>query len=262
MELNFVKYSATGNDFILIWDKEGNLVKVVEPHVKALCHRQHGIGADGLIVIKPLDAQNFQMTIFNCDGERADMCGNGVRASTHYFHNQTGEKSSEYIVQTPSGKYPVKITDNTVTIEMEHFAWNDNVDLSSLKSYRNKRFLSVGIPHLCLEVDDIDQVDVNSEGKKLRHDPLFSVGGTNVNFYSANGEKVFIRTFERGVEGETLCCGTGVTATALSLNPNLEDGEVNFQARGGVIKVLFKNKKVFYSGSVQQTFHGSVTLKN
>lgn len=211
----FAKYSGCGNDFILIdnrtlffpWEKEGL--------IEQLCHRQQGIGADGLILLENSDQADFRMRIFNADGSEAEMCGNGVRCLMKFI--QTIDPSQERCtLQTMQSQVVVQLQGEEVSVTMPipcNFRWHEQIE----EIEESVHFLNTGVPHAILFVEDLNQDKWIPLGRYLRYHPHYAPQGTNVNFAEIKkGSEVHLRTYERGVEGETLACGTGATATALA----------------------------------------------
>ncbi len=272
--VHFDKYSATGNDFFLIDNRDGKVSKVAPTRWERLCHRRFGIGSDGLILLeKPTrpDA-DLRMRYHNADGSECSMCGNGSRALIH-FAAALGIKPSRpdgvYRLQTMNGLYEAKLTGDEVQIKMVELKDVGAIAVEDLYLSGRSLFLDTGVPHAVFEVEDVAEVDVKSWGEKIAHQSRFP-GATNVNFFQVKGERnIAVRTFERGVEDETLACGTGVTAVAIACQRFYGwQGRINVQVPGGELAVelgpeacsVEKWKKYFPGKSRSSTLNNMRTL--
>jgi diaminopimelate epimerase len=215
----FYKMSGSGNDFIVIDNRKKTLfVSDVKDFVRQLCRRKLSLGADGLILLESSNQADFRWRYYNSDGSRAEMCGNGARCVSRfaYLNNITGSKLS---FETDAGLIAAEVKGELVKIRM-----TDPVELDLDRKFQlsNKvvtgSLINTGVPHLVVEVDDVSCVDVVALGREIRYHDYFKPSGTNANFISiSEHERISIRTYERGVEGETLACGTGCVACALVL---------------------------------------------
>jgi diaminopimelate epimerase len=217
--ISFVKYSGCGNDFVIIDNRQHEL-SLSTNAIKQLSHRHHGIGADGLIFLESSQRPQtpYRMRIFNADGSEAEMCGNGLRCLAHYIRSL--ENVSDFYVETMRQHFKISFAGNLVTLQMPSPTLPTFVELTidahSPKEKLSLHFLDTGVPHTILFVDDIEDNNLISFAPKIRHHPHFQPAGTNVNFAKIIDEQtVKIRTYERGVEGETLACGTGAVAAAI-----------------------------------------------
>lgn len=263
-EIPFSKYSGCGNDFILINNRGGSL-RLNEKTIENLCDRNRGIGADGIIFLENgREGSDFGMRIFNRDGNEAEMCGNGLRCLGQFIY-ELGFDKKAYRIQTKERSLKIDFADGLIKAEM-----GDAVDLNmDLKLEIEKNpldccFLNTGVPHAVVFVEDIKKISVNTLGRQIRHHEQFSPAGTNANFVQKNSDnQIAIRTFERGVENETLACGTGAAASAISaclkwnMNPPIE---VVFSS-GEKLEITFTHEgKAFTSitqtGPALKTFHG------
>ena len=238
MILEFYKYQATGNDFIILDDREELFDANDSALIKALCQRSFGIGADGLILLRDDKDHDFRMIYFNSDGFESSLCGNGARCIVKFAHLL--EISSENVNFISSvGVHQARITESDVSIKF--------VDINDIKKYDNDLVIDSGSPHYVTFSENIDQIDINLEGSNIRNSTPFKKKGINVNFLQVDGS-VKMRTYERGVESETLSCGTGAVASAIALfheqitNENI----IELNTRGGVLTVSFDNFKNEY----------------
>jgi diaminopimelate epimerase len=210
---NFFKYQGGGNDFILI---EGFSCEWSPDQVQALCHRQYGIGADGLLLLSPTSSNRYDLAIYNCDGSFAAMCGNGLRCVGQYLIDQ-GKPKQHYQIAIAGQEIALSYRNGhpVVAMELQQMLWElplafDDVSL-------DLHLIEVGVPHLIHFTSQLDSVDVASLGRALRHHPSLQPSGANVTFVEPpTKEGLRIRTYERGVEAETLACGTGAAAAALA----------------------------------------------
>jgi diaminopimelate epimerase len=224
-----------------------------------------GIGADGLILLESDEETDFTMRYFNADGNEGSMCGNGGRCIVAFAKdlNIISEKGS---FKATDGVHSFKVLDDS------HFAIS-LIDVHDIDCKQNGYFINTGSPHWVEFVPDLDGLDVNTKGKKIRFDPIFGQGGTNVNFLAVTENGLEIATYERGVEGETLACGTGVTAAAmayyLSKGWEVDEFEISLKAKGGILHVGFKPNHekdipsfsdVWLSGPAIQVFKGEIGL--
>ncbi len=218
MMIPFVKYSGCGNDFIIVDNQDHSLTEYLSPiHIQHLCHRRFGIGADGLIVFERSHPTHFHMRIFNSDGSEAEMCGNGIRCLAHFIHGLF-DINGEFTIETMLQQIHVRVENGVVTVFMPLPSKVEyNVPLNIDEEEVFVHALDTGVPHVVRFVDDIDCDLLMKSAPKIRFHPKFFPKGTNVNFAQLlpNGI-VSIRTYERGIEGETLACGTGAVAVAVA----------------------------------------------
>lgn len=241
MIYQFYKYQGAGNDFVVIDNRDGNFTGTDHKLIEFLCHRRFGVGADGLITIENIAGFDFKMTYYNSDGFEASMCGNGGRCVVA-FAKKLGLINNEAFFMAADGPHKAFIEDELVKLQM--------IDVDKIESLADGYFLNTGVPHLVHFVEDLHVIDVEIEGRQLRYDARFQPDGANVNFVKQNGDHLTVYTYERGVEGETLACGTGITAAALSaaFKNGLEQGCYQISAKGGKLEVEFKNSNGKFAG--------------
>jgi diaminopimelate epimerase len=256
MEHTFYKYQGTGNDFIMIDNRDDVFPKNDTKLVEKLCDRRFGIGADGLILLENDGATDFKMVYYNSDGNPSTMCGNGGRCLVA-FANYLGIIDNEAEFEAVDGRHHATIDENgIISLHMK--------DVNTVSVYENYVFLDTGSPHHVEIVDDLPEMDVKHIGSSIRYSGLYGEAGANVNFVSqADADKFALRTYERGVEDETLSCGTGVTAVAIAMKVlgKTEANEVSLITPGGNLKVSFtQNGKqftdVYLTGPAQFVFKG------
>ncbi len=255
MTIPFVKYSGTGNDFILIDDRTGYFPEHDTKLIQSMCDRHFGIGSDGLMLLREHDESDFEMIFFNPDATQS-LCGNGSRCSAH-FAKQLGMAGESGIFTTTDGVHEYLISrSDEVEISMN--------DVGSVQTLKGMDFLNTGSPHLLINKESLDSINLLKEGRLWRYDDIFTeTGGTNVNFIQeVDSDTVRVRTYERGVESETLSCGTGVTAVALAKKKS-QNGKhrVTVHTQGGVLSVAFVRNENGFSeiklrGPVLKIFEG------
>ncbi|WP_425392796.1 diaminopimelate epimerase [Ekhidna sp.] len=256
MELHFTKYQGTGNDFILIDDRQESF-PVKESIITKLCDRKFGIGADGLILIQNHPSLDYRMVYFNSDGSQS-LCGNGSRCG-FAFSQSLGIVHDQATFETTDGIHQIKEEDGKI-----HFQLFDVVEVRQLND--QEWFINTGSPHHIVIMDDIDSLDILPRGREIRNRPEYSSqNGTNVNFAQLLQDGVKIRTYERGVEDETLSCGTGATAVGLMAGKMGYPSPVRIHTMGGELSVRFdqmdkKFTAIWLAGPAKKVFEGSVTI--
>lgn len=260
MKLHFYKYHGTGNDFILIDNRNGGFLPD-EKLVAHLCHRRFGIGADGLILLNMADGYDFRMVYFNSDGRESTMCGNGGRCIVA-FSDFLSASNKECRFISIDGEHEGSI------LSKDGRNYKVRLSMNDVSGYglRDKDYIiNTGSPHYVRFTEDINNVDVVAEGRLIRNLADFSPAGINVNFVQADNKRLLVRTYERGVEDETLSCGTGVTASALAFaaKTNLRQGPVPIVTRGGNLDILFQKTDstfagIYIEGPAVQVFSGSL----
>ena len=267
--ISFVKMSGAGNDFIIIDKAQNPEIALTNNVISRLCNRRNGIGADGIIIISGHDEFDFSMDYFNADGSTGTLCGNGARCAIKFAHDAGKTKSNIVSFISNEIEYTGELLNNglikfnlkpPVNIE-------ENISLEIAGSGISASFLHTGSPHVVIVVDDIDDVPVIKIGREIRYSERFSPEGTNVNFIETTGKKIFIRTYERGVEDETYACGTGAVAAAII--GNIKFGvkpPVSLHTKGGdelVVDFIADGsdyKNVSLTGPVKEVFNGEISI--
>lgn len=259
MQINFSKYNGTANDFIII-NNFNNSFKSDKSLVSAMCNRRTGIGADGLLLLNKSDKYDFEMQYFNSDGKKASFCGNGGRCIAAYAYN-LGITGNIMIFKAFDGIHKAEI----INVNKNIFDVKLSMKDVGLITEINDIFLThTGSPHAIKKVNNLENIDVFGEGRKIRNSKIFDKEGVNVNFVKINKSSINIRTYERGVEDETFSCGTGVTASALyaALFHN-KKSPVKVNTKGGELWVYFNINKdktftnVILEGPVVYVFDGT-----
>lgn len=233
MKATFYKYQATGNDFVVIDNRDHHFPKKNTELVAHLCHRRFGIGADGLILLEEDPGADFRMVYYNADGREGSMCGNGGRCAVAFasFLGIIGESGT---FMATDGMHQARLEGGLVSLQM--------ANVGAIKAKPQYSFLNTGSPHHVQEVEALEGLDVQGEGKRLRYS-LYGEAGSNINFARVLGPaSLRVRTYERGVEDETYSCGTGVTASALALyeSGRLTEPAVQVTTLGGDLMVRFR----------------------
>lgn len=258
MQLKFSKYHGTGNDFIMVYNHNDSCY-FSQADVKKMCNRRHGIGADGLIIIeKSIDA-DFKMIYYNSDGLLGSMCGNGGRCAVS-FAKVLGLINNQCEFMAYDGLHKGLILENgLVSIEM--------IEVSKIEEINNKWKIDTGSPHLICFMDNILEIDVKYDGAAIRNSSDYIENGINVNFVELTNNEIFTRTYERGVEDETLSCGTGAIASAIAAHESglLNSKRIKVNVLGGQLEVSFSKIGSKYSdihliGPTQFVFNGEVDV--
>ena len=266
--LRFTKMNGAGNDFILIDNREDD-IDLDRKQIAHLCDRHRGIGADGILLLeKASNRADFRMRYFNADGGEAEMCGNGARCFAR-FANKIAGANEKISFETQAGVISAELNGDLVTLQMtEPTDLRLNVKLPVADENKTVHFINSGVPHVVVAVPKIGDVDVRGEGAAIRYHKMFSPNGANVNFIEKRGsKKIAIRTYERGVEGETLACGTGIVASALVLaSTENASGPIDVIARGGdELQVGFERadrgfRNVTLTGPAEFVFEGAIEI--
>ncbi|MCK5033032.1 MAG: diaminopimelate epimerase [Calditrichia bacterium] len=270
MDLKFTKMHGTGNDFILIDNFDNSYGKWDNKLIKQICEFHTGIGADGFLALEKDRQYDFRMRFFNSDGYESDMCVNGSRCIC-FFAYSLGYVNKEMYFIANDGLHRAKVINGEVEVQVNYK--EDAVDKGFPDEYilpagvTFKSFINTGVPHVILETENIEVIDVNKIGHELRYHLYYQPEGTNVNFVEKldDGSFLRIRTYERGVESETLSCGSGATAAALNYAKEAKrnEGSCKIETSGGILKVQFSNnlKEIYLKGPVKQVFNGIYSLE-
>ena len=260
MLLTFYKYQGTGNDFIMVDNRLNSFPKENTQLIEQLCDRRFGIGADGLILLENHTSYDFKMVYFNSDGNESSMCGNGGRCLVA-FAKQLGIIDATAEFEAVDGYHYAKIIgDDLVSLQMK--------DVDRIAVHQDYSFLNTGSPHHVQLVSDLKNLDVKTEGAKIRYSDLYGKAGSNINFVHQLENDIFaVRTYERGVEDETLSCGTGATAVAIAMHHvgKTKSNSIDLQVEGGKLSVQFKENNGVYSdvflvGPATFVFEGTIDL--
>lgn len=260
MKRKFYKYQGTGNDFILFDDRENTFDERNESLIAQLCDRRFGIGADGLMLLRKETGYDFRMVYVNSDGKPSSMCGNGGRCISRFAHDIGAVNQNDIRFMAVDGPHEALIGPKTVKLKMK--------DVSLVEKGNGFFFLDTGSPHYVTFALNPESLDVVAEGRKVRYNDRFHKEGTNVNFARPENGSIFVRTYERGVEDETLSCGTGVTASALAASLNgvstAADRCVVF-TRGGKLTVHYHRSgdsftDIWLEGPASFVFSGEIEI--
>lgn len=257
MKHTFYKYQGTGNDFVIIDNRQNSFDRTNTKLIAHLCDRRFGIGADGLILLENHDKVDFKMLYFNADGNESSLCGNGGRCITA-LAKFLGIINNKATFEAVDGFHKSIIENNVIKLQMK--------DIDQINNYATHVFLDTGSPHYVTMSQKIEDLDVKQEGSKIRYSQDYKEEGINVNFVEKINDEVFaMRTYERGVEDETLSCGTGVTAVALAMNyiGETEKNLITLQTKGGDLQVSFEKQgdsyvNVWLIGPATQVYKGEI----
>ena len=257
MTHTFYKYQGTGNDFVMIDNRQNQFDKSDVKRISFLCDRRLGVGADGLILLEEHPIADFRMVYFNSDGNESSMCGNGGRCITK-FANFLGVITNVTTFEAIDGIHHAYIENDNVRLEMQ--------DVLTINKFSDHVFLDTGSPHHIQIEEDLNGLNVKEKGASIRYGELYKEEGSNINFVSKVSDTIFdVRTYERGVEDETLSCGTGVTAVALAMHyiGKTEKNLITLNTPGGKLQVSFKSYDKGYDnihliGPATQVFKGEI----
>ena len=252
----FYKFQGTGNDFIMIDNRDLIFPKNTET-IARLCDRRFGIGGDGLILLENEKGYDFKMVYYNSDGNESTMCGNGGRCLVAFAYMlDIFEEQCRFIAI--DGPHDASIDNGLVQLKM--------IDVDVVEDFEGNTVLNTGSPHFVQRVENLKDYEVFAKGKAIRNSEKFLKEGINVNFVEILAEnQLFVRTYERGVEDETYSCGTGVTASAISYLRNKNMNEVKVKVLGGNLKVRLEKdgdsfKNIWLEGPAKLVFEGKVNL--
>lgn len=259
MKVHFYKYQGTGNDFIILDNRDEAYSFLTMEQVRSMCDRRFGIGADGLMLLNLKTGYDFDMKYYNSDGRQGSMCGNGGRCLVKFAYHM-GIVKDRYCFTAVDGGHEADIEDGIVSLKMK--------DVNKITESGGDAIVNTGSPHYVKIVGDVMETDVVHKGREIRYNPPFEKEGINVNFVQVkDDDEIIVRTYERGVEDETLSCGTGVTACALVCYHN----EVGFNnvvvaTRGGKLTVEFDRiddgaySNIWLCGPAEKVFEGDLLL--
>jgi len=258
----FYKYQGTGNDFILADNRNGEFDLLTTELIHSLCDRHFGIGADGLMLLQQKEGFDFEMKYFNADGREGSMCGNGGRCITLFAYHCGIIKDTYHFIASDGPHDAIIRPDGTIALKMK--------DVNGLQRHKEDFILDTGSPHLIRFVNNLAQEEVVSKGRSIRFSKEFAAEGINVNFveHQEDKENIQVRTYERGVEDETLSCGTGVTAAALVCYHH-ENGfnNVEVATKGGRLQVEYERvgenqyRNIWLCGPARKVFSATLDLK-
>lgn len=260
MQIQFYKYQGTGNDFVMIDNRRELFPKDNVALIEKICDRRFGIGADGLILLENDTDTDFRMVYYNSDGNQSSMCGNGGRCLTAFAH-KLGLIGNDTLFIATDGLHKATILENgNVSLQMK--------DVEEVRIESGYVFLNTGSPHHVLMVEELEHFDVKTHGARIRYSDLYGKAGSNVNFVIQISDDHFrVRTYERGVEDETLSCGTGATAVAIAMNAvgKTDSKVIHLDVQGGKLKVSFTKKDngytdVFLEGPAKLVFEGILEI--
>jgi len=260
MQLEFYKYQGTGNDFVMVDNRTDFFPKDNIKLIAHLCDRRFGIGGDGLILLENDTESDFKMVYYNSDGNQSSMCGNGGRCLVAFAKMLKVIKNSATF-SAVDGLHHANISDTgLVSLQM--------IDVTDVKINQNYVFLNTGSPHHVQLVEDLENYDIKENGAKIRYGDLYGKAGSNVNFVKQVDENTFsLRTYERGVEDETLSCGTGATAVAIAMNilGKTQASSVNLNVEGGKLTVSFEKNESFFTkvtlkGPAEFVYKGTIAI--
>ena len=259
MKIHFYKYQGTGNDFVILDNRDWRYSSLSQEQVRFLCDRRFGIGGDGLMLLNPKLDYDFEMKYYNADGRESTMCGNGGRCMVKFaFH--LGIRTEKYFFTAADGDHEAEIDDDgSVSLKM--------LDVDSFEEDHGDYLIDTGSPHYVKIVSDVMDYDVYEKGMDIRYSAEFAKEGINVNFVEQKkADEIIVRTYERGVEDETLSCGTGVVASAIVCHHNdVGYNDVTVLTKGGRLVVEFDRvnesyKNIWLCGPAEKVFEGDIEI--
>ncbi len=260
MIIQFQKYQGTGNDFIILDNRDGKYTGLTSEQISFLCNRKFGIGADGLMLLQQKKGFDFEMVYYNADGGESSMCGNGGRCLVAYAKSLNVFTGKALFIASDGSHEAIIAENGWVELKMK--------DVETIEKYAEFTVLDTGSPHCIKWVDDVKTTDVFYEGRKIRYSPPFAQNGINVNFVEVeNASQLFVRTYERGVEDETLSCGTGITAAAIAASgKELKPYQVHVRTPGGKLMVKLNKtgetrfSDIWLCGPAEFVFSGTIEI--
>jgi diaminopimelate epimerase len=259
MKIHFYKYQGTGNDFVVLDNRDWAYTSLNQEQIRLLCDRRFGIGADGLMLLNPKAEYDFEMKYYNADGRESTMCGNGGRCMVKFAYH-LGIRPEKYLFKAVDGDHEAEIDDDgTVSLKM--------MDVDSFDEDHGDYIVDTGSPHYVKIVSDVMDYDVFEKGMDIRYSSEFAKDGINVNFVEQKrADEIIVRTYERGVEDETLSCGTGVVASAIICHHNdVGYNDVTVITKGGRLVVEFDRingsyKNIWLCGPAEMVFEGDIEI--
>lgn len=260
MKINFYKYQGTGNDFVILDNRNGTYSGITKEQINQLCKRRFGVGADGLMLLNSHAGYDFEMKYFNADGAEGSMCGNGGRCLVKFAHHMGIHKNTYHFIAS-DGAHEAEIDDDgKVSLKMQN--------VKSVTNQNGDFIVNTGSPHLIKMVTDLQAIDVFKKGREIRNSADFITEGINVNFVEPKSDhEIAVRTYERGVEDETWSCGTGVTAAALvSYHNEIGYNDVTVFTKGGKLVVEYDRlgdesyENIFLCGPAELVFEATIEL--
>lgn len=256
MQIEFYKYHGTGNDFIILDNRTSQYEGLSELEIKSMCHRRFGIGADGLMMLCIEEGYDFRMKYYNADGKESSMCGNGGRCLVKFAYDMGIKKDTYHFIAVDGPHDALIKTNGLIGLKMQ--------DVNSIQLNDTDVILNTGSPHFIRFVDNIKTLDVFTEGRTIRNSDVYKEHGINVNFVEKQKDLIKLRTYERGVEDETLSCGTGATAAAIAYATQLGVNKVPIEVQGGLLEVEFNRlsenecNEIWLTGPAKYVFRGTI----
>jgi len=265
----FFKYQQAGNDFVIL-DDRAVLFPLNSSFISRICHRKFGIGADGLILLQNSNKNDFRMRIFNSDGNEAESCGNGICCLAKFIKDQNLKFDEKVTLELTDSTANIIYRENDILVQMDKpsdFKFNQTISIDKVDL--TYHFMNTGVPHFVSFIEDVKKVDLKQIGNRIRNHDNFMPSGTNVNFAELKkNQEIAVRTYERGIEGETLACGTGACAVALiaSFIYNLPS-PIKICHPGGKLTVHFERsqtdfKNVSIVGRAEKIYSGQLIMNN
>ena len=259
MIIEFYKYQGTGNDFVILDNRDGRYNSLSQQQVLKICDRRFGVGGDGLMLLQLKDGYDFEMIYYNADGKEGSMCGNGGRCLVSFAKAMGVINNTASFIAVDGLHEAAVLNDGRVKLKMQ--------DVSAVERAAGYSLLNTGSPHYISFQSNINSLDVNNEGKKIRYSKRFANEGVNVNFAEYINNTLYVRTYERGVENETLSCGTGVTAAAIAASGKENRiYHTNISTPGGKLQIEFIKvddqifKDVYLTGPAELVFKGTIAI--
>ncbi|WP_462254511.1 diaminopimelate epimerase [Ferruginibacter sp.] len=260
MKIEFYKYQGTGNDFVILDNRDNKYADLSVKQIKHICDRRFGIGGDGLMLLAKKDGYDFEMIYFNADGNESSMCGNGGRCLVKFAYHMGIHKNTYHFLATDGEHFADIGIDKIIRLKMK--------DVAKVEEHSSYAILNTGSPHFVKFATNVKEIDVVETGREIRYSAAFEKEGINVNFVeSVDEDSIFVRTYERGVEDETMSCGTGVTASAL-MSAHNENGfnRVEVQTPGGHLSVEFEKtadehfQNIWLCGPAEFVYKGEMEI--